>query len=607
MAWAKFIGSVVKDSNQLTLLGSLPASQVPKGYEVLIDGIGNYEVSHGTSVMYDSEDKPFSHLYLVRAYTGETSNDVEVIIKPTGSNLNEAVDIFRSGSNQLNQLTALYRQFVEGNSPFTYQPFDETEEPIEIKPILLLQSESDLILSNLTDSTNAAIQNANTVIGNANQAVTDSLEQISATIFNVNQILNDSVAQSEEKIDAAIVASSQTVNDSITQYGVTIDAAITSANQSISASVSQSETRIDNAIASADQAVIDNKSLINAAVATADQAITNNQTQLDIAIASANQTVSDSVTLSQSNVSNFIESSSQELTQERITQSQVVQELSNDVHSKILDMDALFSQALAGASRKFTVSGDPNNIVLTSKLGAIPITELKNFDEFSFIVAETNTSTVTIKIDDLEPIPLSGVVAPKQIFLTAMLTVRYIDGSFYIASQTNPKTGNSVLDIAVLSYVMTDILRPGEYALDGSEFNSKDHPIFCAIAAASSNYVAQAIKDADIENYCGYFGFVEELDDSTTVTLPVAGGDFIRLFDDGRGVNPDQEFGRWKPDELRNHSHSFAVYSMTGSLYGGGNNAGFRSAAGAYTRYTNSTGGSENRPRSIAYYGKTRL
>jgi hypothetical protein len=598
MAWAKFIGSAVKDSNQLTLLSSVPASQIPKGYEVLVSDIGNLEVSYGTSVMYDSEGKPFSHLYLVRTYTGETSNDIEIIIKPTGSNLNEAVNIFRSGSNQLNQLTALYRQFVEGDSPFTYQPFDDAEGLIEIKPILLLQSESDLILSNLTDSTNSVIQSANIVVENADQAVTDSLLQINTTITNANQALNDSVTQSQTAIDAAIAGSNQTMNESVTHYGLTIDAAIASANQAISSSITQSESRVDTVITNADQSIIDN------------------QDRLNIAIADVNQIVSDSVALSQSNVSSFIEDSTQELTQERITQSAMVQSLTDEVDAKILDINALFAQALTDANRNFTVSGDSNSIILTSKQGTTPINTLKDFDEFTFIVSATNTLAVTIAIDGMVAIPLSNAVLASQIFGSALLIVRYIDGSFYIADQVNPKTGNPVSDIGNLISSTVSTLHKGEVFLNGGTLNREEHPIAFAIASSSSNYISQVTKDADLVGYGAYWG---DGDGTTTFTLPLISDKFVKISGGGRLHGSYQSTDNLSHSHgmaaAGNHSHTMTFWVASGN--GGTTPVGFRDVGGAFTRGTSAagnhshglyaSGGGESRPNNYALNAKTRL
>jgi hypothetical protein len=251
---------------------------------------------------------------------------------------------------------------------------------------------------------------------------------------------------------------------------------------------------------------------------------------------------------------------------------------------------------------------------LTSKQGTTPINTLKNFDEFTFIVSATNTLAVTIALDGMTAIPLTNATLASQIFESALLTFRYIDGSFYIADQINPKTGNSVLDIAKLYIDTVDIVRQGEYALDGSEINSVDHPIACAIAAASSNYISQATKDANPITYGGYYGFVDELDGSTTVSLPIVGGEFIRMFDDARSVDDGRVFGSWKQDAFQGHWHNVRAGVSGGgwvSRSDGGLSSNYNLNA-AREAVSDGVHGAprianETRPRSLAYYGKTRL
>ncbi len=257
----------------------------------------------------------------------------------------------------------------------------------------------------------------------------------------------------------------------------------------------------------------------------------------------------------------------------------------------------------------FDVAGDENNIVLTSKAGTTKITEFSDYDEFTFVVSQTNTGAVTIAVDGLSPIALSGITSANQLFKSALLTMRYIAGEFFVVEQVNPKTGNNVLDIAKLWTDTTDILRPGEYALDGSTISSNDHPIACAIAAASSNYIEQVIKDADPIKYGGYYGWADEVDGSTTVSLPMVGGEFIRMFDNGRGIDADREVGSWQEDEFKNHRHHHNTpdtWSTEGS--GGVTFTSGQSRGGSgISDYTGYEGDKETRPRNIAYYGKTRL
>lgn len=275
----------------------------------------------------------------------------------------------------------------------------------------------------------------------------------------------------------------------------------------------------------------------------------------------------------------------------------------------------------------FDVSGTADAIILTTPAGKQPVTALRDYDEFSFIVSATNTATVTIKVDALAAMLLTGVVSDTQIFETALLTVRYISGAFYIAEQINPKLGSNVLDIAKLYTDTVDILRPGEYALDGSSLSRSDHPIAFAIVSASSNYIDQATKDADPIAYGGYYG---DGDGVSTFTLPMIGGEFIRMFDDSRGVDDGRGFGSWSKASViavndRYEGHIMSIESNSPS-----NLPLQRSIAGldeALTKdYPNlrasyiatgssnpnflqdvGWGGGAVRPMSIAYYGKTRL
>ncbi|WP_394178503.1 phage tail protein [Marinomonas posidonica] len=282
--------------------------------------------------------------------------------------------------------------------------------------------------------------------------------------------------------------------------------------------------------------------------------------------------------------------------------------------------------------RLFEVSGTENNIILTSKESDSIVTALKDYNEFTFVVPQTNTNKVTIAIDGLGPVALSGIASANQLFKSALLTVRFIAGEFYVVEQVNPKTGNNVLDIAKLWTDTTDILRPGEYALDGSTISSNDHPIACAIAAASSNYIEQATKDADPITYGGYYGFMNEEDGSITVSLPIVGGEFIRMFDDGRGVDDGRVFGSMQKGTVMSYNERWdgTIHSAESDTEYQGNSQAYLDAFGMDRAnpqdylsirglamngassnkdfLTNTSwGGGVARPHNIAYYGKTRL
>ena len=83
-------------------------------------------------------------------------------------------------------------------------------------------------------------------------------------------------------------------------------------------------------------------------------------------------------------------------------------------------------------------------------------------------------------------------------------------------------------------------------------------------------------------------------DGSTTFGLPDLRGEFIRSWDDGRGVDSGRSINTAQSDELKSHSHSY-TYAVSRTVSDGG-------VTGAYpgSTSTGATGGTETRPRNIA-------
>jgi phage-related tail fiber protein len=84
-------------------------------------------------------------------------------------------------------------------------------------------------------------------------------------------------------------------------------------------------------------------------------------------------------------------------------------------------------------------------------------------------------------------------------------------------------------------------------------------------------------------------------DGSTTFNLPDLRGEFLRGWDDSRGVDSGRGFGSFQTDEFRSHTHSFAVYN--GSSFSGPFSQG---TSFSRNQATSSAGGTETRPRNIA-------
>lgn len=89
-------------------------------------------------------------------------------------------------------------------------------------------------------------------------------------------------------------------------------------------------------------------------------------------------------------------------------------------------------------------------------------------------------------------------------------------------------------------------------------------------------------------------------DGSTTFNLPDLRGEFVRGWDDGRGVDAARAFGSAQADELEAHTHTvrFNLRNIDGSDNEG--DGTLDTGSGLASGYIGSTGGTETRPRNIA-------
>ena len=79
--------------------------------------------------------------------------------------------------------------------------------------------------------------------------------------------------------------------------------------------------------------------------------------------------------------------------------------------------------------------------------------------------------------------------------------------------------------------------------------------------------------------------------------LPDLRGEFIRGWDNGRGVDLGRNIGSWQVDELKAHTHKYNGGYKTANAYANSNNTGFLPAE----QESVATGGAETRPRNIAF------
>jgi microcystin-dependent protein len=86
-------------------------------------------------------------------------------------------------------------------------------------------------------------------------------------------------------------------------------------------------------------------------------------------------------------------------------------------------------------------------------------------------------------------------------------------------------------------------------------------------------------------------------DGSTTFKLPDLRGEFIRGWDDGRGVDAGRVIGSAQAGDVGSHTHTINLYNAAGGAY-----QAQQQGSNAFTGTTNTgaTGGTETRPRNIA-------
>lgn len=91
-------------------------------------------------------------------------------------------------------------------------------------------------------------------------------------------------------------------------------------------------------------------------------------------------------------------------------------------------------------------------------------------------------------------------------------------------------------------------------------------------------------------------------DGSTTFRIPDARGEFVRGFDDGRGVDGGRAYGTFQGDLFKTHVHNLTNALIAYNTGGGGAfwNGGSYGLSGI-NQDVSATGGAETRPRNVAW------
>ena len=118
-------------------------------------------------------------------------------------------------------------------------------------------------------------------------------------------------------------------------------------------------------------------------------------------------------------------------------------------------------------------------------------------------------------------------------------------------------------------------------------------------ATAPSGYLACDGTDVSRATYDDLYAAIGDTygsgDGASTFGLPDLRGEFVRGVDSGRGVDAGRVLGSFQADEIKAHTHSGTAGDAGTTSVGGGNRD---TDDASYT--TDSTGGSETRPRNVA-------
>ena len=150
-------------------------------------------------------------------------------------------------------------------------------------------------------------------------------------------------------------------------------------------------------------------------------------------------------------------------------------------------------------------------------------------------------------------------------------------------------------------WITIGILNPAGFSPSGTPTGQI---ILVALSSAPTGYLKANGAAVSRTTYATLFAAIGTTfgvgDGSTTFNVPDLRGEFIRGWDDSRGVDSSRAFGSAQADDFKSHTHTSRAdnnnQNGTAGIAGGDGN-GF---SGFFSGRIGSTGGTETRPRNIA-------
>ncbi|MDV2439939.1 phage tail protein [Acinetobacter gerneri] len=255
--------------------------------------------------------------------------------------------------------------------------------------------------------------------------------------------------------------------------------------------------------------------------------------------------------------------------------------------------DAVFAGQVylgSGTTSASRLLGDPNHLQVLTEGGAA-----KGLATGGILSSDSYI--------DWSNVPTNGIYSKGDIkTATWMYALRYVGSAGGDATFQGALTGNagSATKLQTARTVSFSGAATGSFNFDGSQnitcsLSNPDLDILPYLpqpypkAIPPSGYLSlagQTITQSQYPNLYALYG----------ATLPDMRGEFIRGFDNGRGVDLGRSILSWQDDDLRSHTHSY--FQVSGG--GGGQTSG---GGSSYNREvsTSKTGGTETRPRNISF------
>lgn len=134
----------------------------------------------------------------------------------------------------------------------------------------------------------------------------------------------------------------------------------------------------------------------------------------------------------------------------------------------------------------------------------------------------------------------------------------------------------------------------GWLVLNGASLNRTDYPALWAYAQSSGNIVTEAVWAA---TNTGSFSTGNL---STTFRIPDLRGEFVRGWDNSRGVDIGRGIGVYQSDMFKEHAHTSTFFRDRSSGAYGNAVLGDENIYGTQDSTSQLTGGTETRPRNIS-------